>query len=279
MLKIGLFDNLFAHTTFQNGYDSCCMLPTQSFSWERNIEIINSNLIDTIVFTDESLYIAQYYKNSNKKKIAWLLEPKVISFQTYEYVKNNESNFDFIVSHDLEFINSLKNGKYAPFGGAWIKKNDWNINLNKRKNISIIASDKKITEGHKLRHLSANLLLKEDRYGKGYLQIEDKITALKDYKFSIVIENGRIEGYFSEKLIDSLITCTIPLYWGDPNINNFFDMNGIIEFNDIEELKNIINNLNFEEYYEKSKEAIIFNAKKAKMFVSTDENFYSSIIK
>ena len=86
MLKIGIFDNLFSHTTAQNGYDSSCMLPTKSFFWERNIDIINSNEINTIVFTDESLHIANYYKNSSKNKIAWLLEPEVISKHTYEYI-------------------------------------------------------------------------------------------------------------------------------------------------------------------------------------------------
>ena len=44
---------------------------------------------------------------------------------------------------------------------------------------------------------------------------------------------------FSEKLLDAMAVGTIPVYWGCPEIDKFFDKNGIITFNTIEELKDI----------------------------------------
>ena len=48
------------------------------------------------------------------------------------------------------------------------------------------------------------------------------------YQFSIVIENSREVNYFSEKLLDCLLTYTVPIYFGCPNISDFFDTTGWI---------------------------------------------------
>jgi hypothetical protein len=47
-----------------------------------------------------------------------------------------------------------------------------------------------------------------------------------------VIENDRAPNYFTEKLIDCFALGTIPIYWGCPNIGDFFDARGIITMED-----------------------------------------------
>jgi len=56
----------------------------------------------------------------------------------------------------------------------------------------------------------------------------DKDVLFLDYQFSLVIENSRQENYFTEKLIDCLVTKTIPVYYGCPNIGTWFDTRGWI---------------------------------------------------
>ena len=46
--------------------------------------------------------------------------------------------------------------------------------------------------------------------------------------FHVCIENVRQENYFSEKLLDCFLTRTIPIYWGCPNIDSYFDVRGMI---------------------------------------------------
>ena len=46
----------------------------------------------------------------------------------------------------------------------------------------------------------------------GYIQ--DKMKFLLDFKFSIAMENINGDGYISEKIIDSFIAGTIPIYYG-----------------------------------------------------------------
>jgi hypothetical protein len=43
-----------------------------------------------------------------------------------------------------------------------------------------------------------------------------KAAALRDYMFSIVIENAQVGRYFTEKLIDAIALGTVPVYWGGP---------------------------------------------------------------
>ena len=46
--------------------------------------------------------------------------------------------------------------------------------------------------------------------------------------FSVVIENIRAQGYFSEKLVDALLCETVPIYWGAPDVADYFDPDGMI---------------------------------------------------
>jgi hypothetical protein len=88
-----------------------------------------------------------------------------------------------------------------------------------------------------------------DIYGRCCNYVENKTDALKDYMFSICTENLQIENWFTEKLIDCLRTGTIPIYWGCPNIGKYFNLNGFIIVNSIEEIIDVVNNLSEDQYF------------------------------
>jgi thermostable 8-oxoguanine DNA glycosylase len=106
--------------------------------------------------------------------------------------------------------------------------------------------------------------------------IEKKIESLKNYMFSVVVENTKKDYYFTEKLIDCFITGTIPIYWGCPSIKDFFDDNGIINFNSVDELEKIIKNID-NNFYESKKEYIIKNYHLAKNYLIADDNIYKNL--
>jgi hypothetical protein len=72
-----------------------------------------------------------------------------------------------------------------------------------------------------------------DVYGRGFKEIEDKEEGLKDYMFSIAIENSTYDTYFTEKVLDCFATGTIPIYKGTRKICDHFDSNGILFLDDI----------------------------------------------
>jgi len=100
---------------------------------------------------------------------------------------------------------------------------------NKTKLVSMISSDKNNCPGHRFRLSWVKRLKKNlDLYGRGFSQIKYKDTGLHDYMFSVAIENGSYNTYFSEKILDCFATGTIPIYHGSPDIGKHFDSNGII---------------------------------------------------
>lgn len=60
-----------------------------------------------------------------------------------------------------------------------------------------------------------NCLLPNDR---GYLT---KLELMKDYRFTIAFENAIGKDYVTEKFFDPLLSGSVPIYWGAPNIETF----------------------------------------------------------
>ena len=113
-------------------------------------------------------------------------------------------------------------------------------------------------------------------------EIPSKIDALRDYMFSVSIENVSCDdNYFSEKIIDCFITGTVPIYHGCTNIGEFFDMRGILYFENQEQLDKIIDSLTPEKY-ESMLEYVKINYEKAlKWPLDNDivyEMYYKDII-
>ena len=107
-------------------------------------------------------------------------------------------------------------------------------------------------------------------WGRGYKPFSDKLIPLSEYYFTISVMNCKIDNYFTEILVDNLMTGTVPIFWGCPNINEYFDEKGIITFDTIEELDQILSTLSVENYMSMMNH-IKNNLNLAKKYVSTDD--------
>lgn len=162
---------------------------------------------------------------------AWLHESKSIIPYAYEYAKKYYKSFKniykMIFTHDQELLNLDSDlFKFVPACGHWIE--DPKIHK-KSKLLSFITSNKTMCEGHMYRlRWKDKLTGKCDIFGRGIRDIEKKEEGLNDYFFSIAIENGKYDTYFTEKILDCFATGTIPVYYGTEKINEFFNPEGII---------------------------------------------------
>ena len=155
--------------------------------------------------------------------------------------------------------------------------NDFYKTDNKTFTVSFIKSNKTFLEGHRLRSVIPPLLInKQFRYLYPTQRIETKIPLFIDSMFHITVENSKCVNYFTEKIIDCFMSKTIPIYWGCPNIGDYFDSDGIICFNDIDELNVILTNLN-ELDYNKRLEIIEKNYEKAKDYAFFFDRINNSI--
>ncbi len=128
----------------------------------------------------------------------------------------------------------------------------------KKNKISLILSNKNFSDGHKKRikfvqQISKLPIAKHiDIYGHGYNEIPDKWDAIAPYKYHLVLENSVSQDYWSEKLADSFLGFALPIYYGCPNIHNYFNEESLclIDINDINSsakiLQNLIENNSFE---------------------------------
>lgn len=112
----------------------------------------------------------------------------------------------------------------------------------KSLDVSFITSNRRFLPGHAkrmkfLNQLQSQLKDQIDFYGKGINEIDDKAAALLQYKFSICIENSSIDDYWTEKIADSFLAYTIPIYCGCKNLNKYFPENSYIsiDINNVED--------------------------------------------
>lgn len=66
-----------------------------------------------------------------------------------------------------------------------------------------------------------------------------KVDWLAGYRFNLAFENTRRPGWTTEKLVDPLHVHTIPVYWGDPRVKEYFNPESFIcrdDFSSDEEL-------------------------------------------
>ena len=87
-------------------------------------------------------------------------------------------------------------------------------------------------------------------YQQDIPQVFGKRVCYEEPMFHICIENVKHDNWYTEKIGEAFCTKTVPIYWGCPNIGEYYDKRGIITFDSPEELPYIINNLTPEKYLE-----------------------------
>jgi hypothetical protein len=69
-----------------------------------------------------------------------------------------------------------------------------------------------------------------DRVYRGPIPPDDKISRLRDYRFSIAYENtGNVPGYLTEKIFDCFAAAVVPIYLGDPNVAQTLPPDSLID--------------------------------------------------
>ena len=159
--------------------------------------------------------------------------------------KNNGDSFSKIHNLSYDDFNSMKP-------------------IDKIDKISIVLSSKNFSKGHQKRINFIDKLINSpiakyiDIYGDGYNQIPDKWDDIVQYKYHLVIENSSIKDYWSEKLADAFLGFSFPIYYGCPNIDDYFSKDSmlIIDIDDFDKSIGSIKSVLEGNLYEKKVESI-----------------------
>lgn len=185
-----------------------------------------------------------------KRRIALLVEPG--SGAQFVIKPHLAMHFQHVFTYNRKLLERKQNYRMQLYGTKWVPDHPGGV-YEKQHLVSFVGGKHENPKGgHIFRNEVVDFLLNTDVrshcYGKGIKPVKSKLEALSGYCFSITMENGCEDYYFTEKIIDCFFCDTVPLYWGCPSIAEFFDYRGMIIFKNIDDLHSIINGLSHEKW-------------------------------
>ena len=232
-------------------------------------------------------------------------------FGFHDWVIKNHDLFSVILTWNKDILETCPNSALFTCNYQQDSIEYYNIFKNKNKTfeVSFLSGIKTITEGHILRN---KLYILKDKINipkkwfhvledfdttnnvrPGYGDYSKDLSHLPEYlkhapqvygkricyeepMFHVCVENVKSKNWYTEKIGEAFCTKTLPIYWGCPNIGEYYDIRGIITFETEDELLDILNNLTPEEYY-KRKPYIDYNYQVA--LLDSFENKLDSLFK
>ena len=129
---------------------------------------------------------------------------------------------------DFNFFNELKGTK-------------------KDKTLSVFCSAQALTAPHRMRLRFVEKLKEHfgdqlDWYGNGVQPLDEKWEGIAPYKYTIALENHSSNNVITEKLQDAFLGLSYPIYWGAPNVHQYFDQESFSQI-DIKDLSGSIESI------------------------------------
>ncbi len=160
--------------------------------------------------------------------------------------------FHYLITNQDEKVLPHPNAIRSQTGNDWFYGKDYDAIVgmthpNKTKKISTVCSNKQ--QGHtlhKLRYKFTKIMEERipelERFGRGFRWIETKAEALDDYEFHVAIENHYGPHVWTEKLADAFLGYTVPIYYGCPNVYEYFPKESVIQI-DIHDVEGSISKI------------------------------------
>ena len=204
-------------------YDSVCNVPAE------NIVFLAAETAQPVSHIEESPHIKSFLEQFGK----------VFTFHQFMDVRKVAS---------IPFLPWMINSNHGELMWAEHQRNVQTLSRmkppQKTKLISVICSKQELTDNHRMRIRFVEALKQHfgdslDWFGNGVESVPEKWDAIAPYKYNIVLENQSRHNVITEKIGDAFLGYSYPLYWGAPNIIDFFDSSSLTNLN-IEDLEGSI---------------------------------------
>jgi len=153
-------------------------------------------------------------------------------------LKFDPEAFDLVLTWQIEeHLQRLTSARLFVPATPWVLPAEWeSLRSSKHSGLGFLRGAKNKTVGHKLRHevwdsreeLSSKLQIPLDFIEGGSVPRVERNRQFCNH-FVLVIENSRHGNYFTEKLLDALLCGCVPVYWGCPNLADYFDIAGVVQ--------------------------------------------------
>ncbi len=153
-------------------------------------------------------------------------------FVEYDYF------FDF-KNREVKEYENVKKDKFCNFMASNYRAKervDFVKELMKRKKVDCL--------GPVLHNMGISKNIGKKNQSGGYIDWrKDKLETIKEYKFTMAFENEQAYNYVTEKIYQPLIVGSIPIYWGAPNVDKFFNPKCFINVNNFNSFKDAIDEI------------------------------------
>mgnify|MGYP003650117123 FL=1 len=219
--------------------------------------------------------------SDNPINIIILNEPNQL-FGHHSQIQQYYNNYNLILTWGQDVVDNCSNARLFIHGETNLDKNyinSFNSNPKRKFEVTFLSGVLKLIEGHKLRHKILDIESKVKIPNKFWKVLDDfnhetgnrpgyrdpgcdvitkegtpiegegkKQVWNRNSMFHIAVENSKNLNYYTDKIVDCFATKTIPIYWGAPNIEDYFNKDGIITFKNENDLVEILNNLTEKDY-------------------------------
>jgi hypothetical protein len=208
-------------------------------------------------------------------------------FGHHDWIIENSHLFSFILTWSDKVLNNCENSIFFPFGTTWLKSEQYERKYDKIFKVSHLRGNLLKTYGHSLRFEYHSRSKNEVKIPNQSLEVAgirelietcaaEKCKLFGNSQFGVIIENTSHRGYFTEKIVEMFLLKTIPVYWGCSNIGDFFNIDGIITFNNVDDAICKLNNLD-ENYYNSRLNVINENYNLALKYINYEKSVGESI--
>ena len=204
--------------------------------WEDLIGVDSIYNADWIVVAEDLDPSINISKIDHSKLILIQREPPWVSRSNWS---RYNTKYKFRHSCTKNYTNTYNLGEWS-FDVSYKDMKDYK-RCPRNKKVCVITSNKRMVPGQVLRMDFIKQICRAypgvlDVYGvgmdteglgydyKGVSTFGDdtKLKWLSQYDYTLSLENGQGNGYFTEKILDAFMAHTVPIYWGAPDINNYF---------------------------------------------------------
>ncbi len=132
--------------------------------------------------------------------------PLYLIYDDINKLTRKKPSFDDFLKEKTKFCNFIFSNPNNPFRNEFFKK---------------LSRYKKVDSAGRL-------------YNNTKFYAKSKLDLIKDYKFTIAIENESFPGYTTEKIFEPMLVQSMPVYWGNPLVENDFNTESFVNIHDFE---------------------------------------------
>ncbi len=199
------------------------LTPNSDGKWGNITGVTNPANADYFIILNGEL---DSYKYTNSLKLYFQREPIAKGLIPYPL-----TGFYYRCTHDSLYHVAISTS-FSDKSFTYIKLFQY---TSRSKQLVSITSALALLPGHKLRTKLILSVLNRgvniDVYGRGWKderikefgqKSKSKFDLLSQYQYCLTCENSRQNNYWTEKFIDCILSLTMPIYWGCPNIHDYF---------------------------------------------------------